>query len=367
MNQAIAIISMLFATLSASGKTIGQASAECFKIQDITVRKKCLFDKSAIDAGCRWHGDNSVSCSSTESKRLYNSGVICNHHTAFSASGEVLLEFERPKRNERCRIHDYDIESIEKNKLLGREIYVYPYFGHATFDGTKWVAAPPLIPFALRKHLSSKNIEIAEIRSRTRFLNGRFEINLSENYPHICIEQNQRSNFIFTPDPETGEFSSQPTEMQVDRVIEMFGLEKTEDFLRPDRHVVGRERIADYSVITRFNLKQPVKICGQSVPKGTQLTLSTTGPNVYGIAIDICKTAADGALFILGIPNTAKKAEKGKPPTKTLSCIPKAHKMSQFDTALELASSPSWKIKKKPVVDYDDCDCYAVEMRYPGT
>lgn len=360
MIQAIIFINVILVSINLYAKTIGQASAECFKIEDVVARKKCFIDQKVLDANCNVRSESIASCPYGTTEKLFSTGISCRHRINFWPHDGVLISFESQLPNEVCRIYEYQMAS--KDHYLDSI-----YFGHATFNGTKWVAAPPIIPFALRKHFSSKNIEIAEIRSRVRFLNGRFEINLSEELPHICIGGNLRSNFIFIPDPETGEFSSQPTEMQVDRVIEMFGLEKTEDFLRPDRHVIGRERIADYSVITRFNLKQPVKICGQSVPKGTQLTLSTTGPSVYGTANDICRTAADGALFILGIPNTAKKAEKGKPPTKTLSCIPKAHKMSQFDIALQLASSPSWKIKKKPVVDYDDCDCYAVEMRYPGT
>lgn len=144
--------------------------------------------------------------------------------------------------------------------------------------------------------------------------------------------------------------------------VKAFGLETTDDFIRMDRHIIGRSRDFNYAVVSAFTPKQDIKICGRTIPKGTMLKLST----YLNPSVQVCEIAADGVLFLLGVPNTEKKSEPGKEPTKTLTCVPKAFFTSKFQPAIDryLATYQSGKpeLPKKPVVDFNDCECMAKEL-----
>lgn len=81
---------------------------------------------------------------------------------------------------------------------------------------------------------------------------------------------------------------------------------------------------------------------------------------------NVCEIGVDGVVFLLGVSNTENKAEPGKQPTKTLTCVPKAFFNSNFQTVtnkyVSTAATGKPELPKKPVVDFNDCECMAKEL-----
>lgn len=265
-----------------------------------------------------------------------------------------------PSKQTTCRVHGLEIESG-----IGLP------FNHATKDKDgKWYAPPPVIPIGLRSIVKPEAIIVTGISSRYKFSGERgfldytepSHILLGDSYDRLTriptgethlVEENDNwvSRPKFVRDPKAVE--------RVDRIINAYGLEKSEDFLRSDRHVIGKSRDFNYSVISSFKPKKDFKICGHTVPKGTNLTLSTAGPNYSSVK----NVIAEGTLYIVGIPNAKNLQLEGEPPSKILSCVPKEAIATRFDDVMApLFKDPNAELPPLPKVDYSNCECIPKEL-----
>lgn len=357
---------LLFFTLEASADSLREAFWSCKPPSEKAM--SCFTEKRIMTTGCSIN-TGWATCSPAEATKLLPIKSNCTYTLSFDyTSDSIEVEFQSKS------------QKVETCTFDGLEVEVSPHttsfdVGHATrsSDRKKWLATPPVIPIGLRTHIKPQDIVVTSVQSRNKFFLGYGAF--YERGLIACDDRNNLQYYSTSYSEEDVEFISDENgavqtipkripdakkEKAARQTIDALGLEQTEDFLRLDRHIVGKNRNFNYSVVSSFKPKKDLKICGHTVPKGTELRLSTTGPTER-----VCTAAIDGVLFILGIPNVKKvKADNQKEPTKTLSCVPKAFRAADFDEIWgSFLDKPDRKPPTKPVLDFNDCDCEAREVQ----
>lgn len=241
---------------------------------------------------------------------------------------------------------------------------------HATKDKDgKWYAPPPVVPIGLRSTIKLDEIIVTAISTRERFGAGYGANPVEDEFSSYILLGDSYDRLTRTPTGETHlvkeddnwvsrpKFVRDPKAVaRVDRIINAYGLEKSEDFLRSDRHVIGKSRDFNYSVISSFKPKKYLKLCGFNIPQGTEIHLSVRGP---GREPYVRNVIPEGVLYVLGIPNEKRLQLENEPPSKTISCVPRAI-ASNYETLAEpLWKNPDAPLPPLPKVDYSDCECIA--------
>lgn len=307
----------------------------------------CYKNTLRLHSDCLVNSDE-LSCRTEKSVRslLSDNMISPNCSVFFYASpsqGIFTISLEPHKKpSMSCTYQGYEVEVQSKgtsgtgglnidNATLGKD--------------EKWSAPPPVIPIGLRPYFNASNIIVTEIQGRYQFGNG-----------HDSVEYIPGGILLGESYEVWTKHGTEVTEATV-RVAEAYGLEKKGYFLRADRHVIGKSKDFNYSVVSGFKPKEEIKICGHLVPKGTRLRLGTVGPGQ-----NIQNVVAEGGVFIFGIPNLQNIKIGNEPPTKTLSCIPKAVRSSKFLLLANVLSDPKATPPPLPKVDYNDCECIAKEI-----
>lgn len=344
--------------LSCSPGTEG--ADDCFR-RTLLLKDSCLIDKDYI------------ACDDEASVRsLFNETILAsNCKTSFYALPSegiftISLHVPKGKPTETCSYQGFDIRAGETqtagiaidNATLGKD--------------RKWSAPPPVIPIGLRSIFNPKNIVVTLIQGRYQFGMGYGKVDyyrpagplLGDSY-ELKTTSDVGAKGTSLEDKriileKVGVRVVDPTKVRiVNRIAETYGLDKQGYFLRADRHVIGKSKDFNYSVVSVFKPKNDTRICGHLVPKGTNLILSTIGPE-----LSIENVIAEGALYVLGIPNTKKLKYENEPPSRTLSCVPKAALASKYEDIVEpLHINPNAKLPPLPKVDYNDCECIAKELQ----
>ena len=342
-------------------RTLVESYMACSRGGTEEVSEACLQKNKVTLPGCRtsWN----FSCSAPIAKELVSD---FDDHCLLSMAGDsqirsVYTSLKTDASKNVCRIQSFEFQKGDKTSF-------FIPIGHAKLgkDG-KWVVPPPQIPIALRTFITPKNIVVNEITQREPFLLGKGRHYEAARDSDICNPTFR--SFTHRPgklnDGTVHVYFSlrDPDEVEAaNAVSKSWELEQSDDFLRNDRHVIGRSRDFYYTVVSAFTPKNDLKICGRTIPKGTILRLST----YLNPKMQVCEIAADGVLFLLGVPNTEKKSEPGKEPTKTLTCVPKAYFSGNFKHAMNkyISSKNSGKaeVPTKPLVDFNDCECMAKEL-----
>lgn len=364
----IFLITFLLFSTSANGRqtdtkaTLIETYLSCSPADESKDSMDCLTRKRIATTACR--SSASISCPIETTKMFFSNNSNCDFHL-ISFINSKDLSFKIPlidrKQKKVCQIPPFEFQTTD-------DTWPYIPIGHAKLgkDG-KWVVPPPQIPIALRSFITPKNIVVNEITQREPFLLGKGRHYETARDSDICNPTFR--SFTHRPgklnDGTVHVYFSlrDPDEVEAaNAVAKAWGLEQSDDFLRNDRHVIGRSRDFNYTVVSTFTPKNDLKICGRTIPKGTMLKLST----YLNERTSTCEIGADGVLFLLGIPNTEKKSEPGKEPTKTLTCVPKAYFSGNFKHAMNkyISSKNSGKaeVPTKPLVDFNDCECMAKEL-----
>lgn len=311
-----------------------EEAIECFK-KTLNLHEDCSVRGSAL------------SCRTEKSVRalLGDNMLVSNCAVNFYSSPTegiftISLKLPKDKPTKTCKYQGYEIQTGSSgtagiavdNATLGK-------------DG-KWSAPPPVIPIGLRPYFNASNIIVTAIQGRYQFSRGYGQVG-GYNPGEILLGESYEA---------WTKHGTGVTEATI-RVAEAYGLEKKGFFLRADRHVIGKSKDFNYSVVSGFKPKEEIKICGHLVPKGTTLILSTIGPEFV-----VLNAVAEGGLYILGIPNSKKLKIGNNPPSKTLSCVPKAVRASNFMSLANVLSDPKATPPPLPKVDYNDCECIAKEL-----
>ena len=346
---------------SASSDNLQSRFTKCLEHTDEKKSVECLIKNKIMTTDCGKHG--SFLCPPATTEKLIG-GIELSDSCQLLLMGDSIeksasLYHPTPRKDSaphKCVIANFESTSV----------FIPVDFAKFGTNG-KWNLAPPKIPIGLRNHIKLDSIIVNGITRRKPFLlgGGRYY----ETARDIDICNPTFRSFTHRPgqlrDGTVHEYFSlrDPDELEAaNAVSKAWGLEQSDDFLRNDRHVIGRSRDFNYTVVGGFTLKNDLKICGRDIPKGTMLGLST----YLNERTSVCEMGVDGVLFLVGVPNTEKKAEPGKEPTKTLTCVPKAYFSGNFRHAMNkyISSKNSGKaeVPKKPVVDFNDCECMAKEI-----
>lgn len=357
---------LLLFTFEASAESLREVFWSCKPPSEKAM--SCFTENRVMCTGCSIN-TGWATCTPEDATKLLPIKSNCTYTLSFDyTSDSIEVEFQSKS------------QKVETCTFDGLEVEVSPHttnfdVGHATrsSDRKKWLATPPVIPIGLRTHIKPQDIVVTSVQSRHKFFLGYgtfFERDRGACDNHDTVHHFSTSFSEDEVDYEPDEKGILQTiqkrvpdakkEKATLEAIAALGLERTEDFLRLDRHIIGRNRNFNYSVVSSFKPKKDLNICGHTVPKGTELRLSTKGPKGK-----VCTAAVDGVLYILGIPNVKKiKADDQKEPTKTLSCVPKAFRAAIFNEIWGgLLDKPGSKPPKKPVLDFNDCDCEAREVQ----